>query len=661
MKKNKQQNDAKPAIQIDVPKRSVFAIPNAGFWLVCIALALTFIAYIPSLTADFVNWDDNDYVMNNKMIRSFSDFSKFFITPVQGNYHPITMLSLATNYAISGYDPFSYHLFNILFHLINVYLVYKFILKLSGGSIFIAFATALFFGVHPMHVESVAWVTERKDVLYTLFFILGLSSYLNYLDTNKQADYFKTFIWFLLSLASKPAALVFPAILFVLDYYKDRPLNLNAIKQKVPFIIFSGIMVYLTLHSQTTAGATDTKNTIELSKRIFFPFYGYMMYIFKMFWPLKLSAFYPFSPINEALSKSYLLSPFLFAASVYLCLKTFKKYKEITFGFSFYLFNLVLVLQFFLVGSAIISERYTYVPYIGLFYLLFWYINKVLKMKELNAYILVMCLGVICTFLSFRQAAVWKNTRALWEGAIKSFPTAKAYSNLAYVYQQEGLQEKALSAYEKSLKLNVIDKEVFYNRGVIYFNMNKDSQAILEYNQALALDPFYLNALNGRGSVYAKLGRSELAMADLNKSLELNPKFDVAYKNRASAYFLLKEFDLAINDYKKYLELQKNDAEGYSNLAVCYLNKRLNQEAIDASFQALKVDSTFAKAWTNIGGAYINLKQYQNAIVYLDKAFLRDSTNDENLKFLSLAYLNLGDTAKAMSFFEIAQRNPPKK
>lgn len=654
-KKSKNQRTQDSAKIPDIQMTPAFSKESQSLWI-AVALLMSFVAFIPALGAEFVNWDDQDYAINNILIRDFSNFTKFFTTPVQGNFHPLTMISLALNYAISGSNPFSYHLFNVLLHLANVYLVYRFIFCLSNSNTFIAFSVALLFGVHPMHVESVAWVSERKDVLYTLFFIPGLSFYIEYLDKDSKKAYWLSFLMFALSILSKPAAIIFPAVLLTLDFYKARPLSIKWILDKIPFGLVALVFLYLTMHAQTTAGATPTSEFYGWGKRIFFPFYGYMMYLYKLVLPVNLTAFYPLPPINENLAAPYLFSPLVFAATAWLCLKTWRRYREISFGFLFYLTNLALVLQLFMFGSAIISERYTYVPYIGIFYVLAWYLYQRSGQNLNKRYYLVTGVGLVLMLLSFFHAQSWKNTAALWDNAIKSYPGAKAYTNRAYLFQQAGQLDKALDLYLKSLKYNVLDEEVYYNMGVIYYNQNKDSMALLSYNKALEYKDLYPDALNGRGSVYARMNLADKAFADFNRCIELKPDYALAYKNRASSYFLQNKYDSAIADFKRYNSLQDKDSEGYSNLCVAYLNKGSNQEAIQACEQAIKMDPKFAKPYTNIGAAYINLNEYGKAIEYLRKSFQLDSLSEENLKFLSLAYLKSGDTTQAYSVFEYAQR-----
>ena len=164
-------------------KKKNLSIP---LWIIPFILIITFLAYIPALKAGFVNWDDPDYVIDNLLIKDLSNLKLLLTTPVQGNHHPLTMLSLAFNYLISGNDPWSYHLLNVLFHLANCYFVFRLTLLLTNKKVIIAFVTAILFGIHPLHVESVAWVSERKDVLYALFFLAGLISYTKYIDSGSK-------------------------------------------------------------------------------------------------------------------------------------------------------------------------------------------------------------------------------------------------------------------------------------------------------------------------------------------------------------------------------------------------------------------------------------------------------------------------------------------
>jgi hypothetical protein len=351
--------------------------PGKQVWIwIGIALACTLIAYLPAFHAGFVNWDDDDYVVKNFLIRDLSNLKALITTPVQGNYHPLTMISLAINYAISELDPSSYHLFNIVLHLLNVLLVFRLVFQLSKENTLIAFTCALLFGVHPMHVESVAWVSERKDVVFTFFFLLGLMSYLKYSDANSNNEksgassryYVLSLLFLVLSLSAKPAAVVFPVLLLCFDFLRGRKFALKLIIEKIPYFILALVFGLLTMQAQKTIGATGIEGFYSFGSRMFFGFYGYMMYFVKLIAPFDLAAFIPYPAVNQSLPIAYLISPLFFLLTLVLCIRTWKKYREITFAFAFYLVNLILVLQFIPVGSAIIADRYTYVPYIGILY-----------------------------------------------------------------------------------------------------------------------------------------------------------------------------------------------------------------------------------------------------------------------------------------------------
>jgi len=220
-----------------------------AIWLFGV-LAMTGLCILPMLGNGFTNWDDDVYVINNLIIKA-PDWKAIFTRPSAYNYHPLTMLTLAFNYAISGVDPFSYHLVNWLFHLLNTSLVFLFIYKISGRKIFVAAFTSLIFGIHPMHMESVAWVSERKDVLYTFFFLLALLQYWSFLETDKRPKLLYCFIFFLLSLLSKPAAIILPFVLLLLDYWYGRSFTWKVWAEKIPFFIFSLLFGFITIKRQS--------------------------------------------------------------------------------------------------------------------------------------------------------------------------------------------------------------------------------------------------------------------------------------------------------------------------------------------------------------------------------------------------------------------------
>src|SRR5258706_9560495 len=268
--------------------------PLRGRWGLALLgiLVLTFAAYIHSLGNGYVNWDDNYYVTLNPLV-SHPTLGGILTTQVAANWHPLTIASLALNYRISGLHPASYHWLNLLLHLANTALVFLFIRKLTGGRVWTTVITALFFGIHPMHVESVAWIAERKDVLYAFFYLLALITYLRYLDNRRLVTLLATLLAFVCSVASKPAAVVLPLSLLAIDYFRRRPIHLAAWLEKVPFFAVSIAGGLLTIQAHRSAGAIADPHVWTPIQRLLFASYATVMYGVKLFLPVSLSVVYP--------------------------------------------------------------------------------------------------------------------------------------------------------------------------------------------------------------------------------------------------------------------------------------------------------------------------------------------------------------------------------
>src|SRR6187549_3709079 len=284
-----------------------------SLWLLGV-LVITGICLLPMFNNGFTNWDDDVYVINNLVIKT-PDWKAIFTEPSAYNYHPLTMLTLAFNYAISGMEPFSYHLVNWLLHILNTALVFLFIYKISGRKIFVAAFTSLIFGIHPMHIESVAWISERKDVLYTCFFLLALLRYWSFLESDKRSKILFCFIFFILSLLSKPAAIILPFVLLLLDYWHGRSFSWKVWVEKIPFLIFSLLFGLITIKVQA-ADAIVGFDTYPLWTRFFVSY--------------PLSAFHPYPSVDSP-GLPVLLSPvFMIALLLLLWLK--RKDKLVVFS-----------------------------------------------------------------------------------------------------------------------------------------------------------------------------------------------------------------------------------------------------------------------------------------------------------------------------------------
>ena len=579
-------------------------------WMIPAIILVTAVAFIPTLSAGFVNLDDGDYVTNNVLIKSGS-LKQLLITPVQGNYHPLTMLSLYINYTISGDHAWSYHLFNLLFHLVNCILVFRLVILLSNRNAIMAFTASLLFGIHPMHVESVAWISERKDVLYGLFFLAGLISYTKYADTGSKRQYLLTILFLILSLLSKPAAVIFPAALFCIDLLRKRTWSFKLFMEKVPFFILASALGIIVMLEQKAAGATGNE-TFSTSTKILFGFYAIMMYFIKMIAPFKLAVFYPFPPINQSLPIAYYLSPLFFLILAITFFYSLKRNRVVAFSILFYLANLLLILQLLPVGSAVIAERYTYIPYLGLFFSIGWLIARSTMANGSKAYAIIFLITLFFFVLTWVQASVWHDSDTLWDQAIKTQPSNKAYSNRASLLRSEKKYELALDYFNKAIQLSVIDYESYNNRGNIYFDLKKSDLALNDYRKAISLKPDYYNAMDNMGAQFAILGQYDSALKYESQALLLNPDHKPAYSNRALIYMKLNENEKAIKDWTKYLQFDPNAADVYNIIGSCYQAMRKYKEALISTNKAISLnpDPVF---YLNRAYSYYGLKDFVSA------------------------------------------------
>lgn len=530
-------------------------------------IILIVVAYSSSINNQFTNWDDDVYVTSNPAVWSLNskNIEKMFTQPMASNYHPLTMMSLAVNYYISGDAPKGYIVTNILLHILNACVVFVFIMMLTKTQFWVSFLVAVLFAIHPMHVESVAWISERKDVLYALFFIAGLISYLKYLKTSQLKLLVITLLFFVLSLLSKPAAVVFPLVLLLLDWFKARDFDKKAILEKIPFFALSILFGLITLNIQTESAVSNQFGFIE---KIVFAGYGFFMYCFKLLIPNGLSPLYAY-PINQIPPTFYLgfvASLFLLAAAIY----SLKKGKAVFFAFAFFTINVILVLQLITVGNAVMADRYTYLSSIGLFFILGLGFEKLVanpKFKTLAIggfaiYVLAL------TFFANQQCKVWQSSESLWSQAIEvDQQNYLAYSKRGLALMQSGKAQKALNDFNKCIKINPKYHAGFTNRGYLYFKSNQLDKALTDYNQSIKLNPNDYKTYNNRGHLFYKQEKLEEALNDYNKSIELNPNYYLAYNNRAIIYHTQGEKQKALADYDMalainpfYKSAQKNRA-----------------------------------------------------------------------------------------------------
>jgi len=481
------------------------------------------------------------------------------------------MLSLALNHTIGGENAFGYHLFNLIFHLLNTLLLYLWVRKIWPKHEFLPLFVAGIFALHPLHVESVAWISSRKDVLFFFFYFLALLFYHSFCSQKKYKYFAVTVLIFALSALSKPTAVIFPFHLLLMDYLLNRKLSMKVVLEKVPFVLVSIAIGLATIYVQTDAGAVSVK-AYSLVERIQLASYAINMYFTKFMLPINLSSFYPYptKPFNLVVS----WSPIIFLSVVSFALWKWREHKTFVFSLLFFLSSIALLVQLVTVGSTIISERYTYLAYVGLSIAVYFVLDELFfkrfKDKQIVG-VLFSSILIIFSLLSFSRAKVWENGETLWTDAIEKFPeVAGSWGGRGVYYRMEKKYSKALRDLNQAVLLNPNEAMFYSNRGNIYFDLADDERALADYNNCIRLDATDENAFANRGAIYGRNGKPNKATNDLSRAIELNPEFITAYMNRGIIFSQQNKREQAKNDFKRCVELEPDNHAIWNALAVEY-------------------------------------------------------------------------------------------
>jgi hypothetical protein len=473
------------------------------YYVAALLSLITFLVYLPALQNEFVLWDDNRYIYENPHIRSFNlDFFRWaFFDFYAANWHPLTWISHAVDYAVWGLNAWGHHLTSIILHGANTFLVVVTVIKLfemlkrratddgqladrlSDRSVFLtAGVTGLLFGLHPLHVESVAWVSERKDLLCALFFLLSIITYIKYagvicdgmLPHNFSSRFFDrryllTAGFFVLALLSKPMAVSLPFVLLVLDWFPFRRISSwktfgDAFVEKLPFLSLSLFSSVVTVFAQKSSNALAPIKEIGLSTRVLVAAKSIIVYLWKMILPLNLIPLYPYQKNISVISPQYLLALIGVIGITITCMAMIKKSKLWLAVWIYYIVTLIPVLGIVQVGNQSMADRYTYLPSLGPFIVfglaLVWVLERIdsptrrrMILKTISMTI-VLSAFICMSYLTFKQIAIWRSSMDLWNYVIKKEPeTARAYAIRGIVFDDRGQLDRAIEDYTKALAL----------------------------------------------------------------------------------------------------------------------------------------------------------------------------------------------------------------
>jgi tetratricopeptide (TPR) repeat protein len=571
-KGEKQSNKYKPASAPADPNKRNITIAMAA-----VLVVVTFIAFAPSLQNGFTNWDDDVLLTQNPQVRDASPSAliKLLRSKTASTYIPLTIISFAVQYHFVKLQPGPYHAANLFFHILTVLAVFWFCYLLCNN-LWVAFLAALFFGVHPLRVESVAWVTERKDVLYVFFFMASLIGYLLYRKTGKISVYVLSILLFLLSCLAKGVAVVLPLILVLIDYFQRRKFDRKAWLEKIPYLAISlgiGFIAYL-LQGHT--------RMIQIGPQILFPnnvlvgCYSILFYLFKTVLPVQLSALYPYPEGFPNTVPFYLylaLAAVAILAGVLVTRR--KRWRTAIFGLSFMLIASLPVLGFIpMIGPAITADRYVYLGSVGLMFIFSLgaaWLHKKRKDLVWLGIALLGFLALILVVLTSARCRVWKSSETMWTDVLKHHPRVQyAYNSRGQYYYEDKKYDQALEDFSRAVEIGPKYAKAWYNRGNVFDETGVFDRAIDDYTRAIGIEPHYTMAYNNRGLAHRHKGDFEKAIADFTAALGLDPNYAKAYNNRGMVLAQTGEHPRAIDDFTRAIRIDPRDQAAYFNRAVSY-------------------------------------------------------------------------------------------
>ena len=568
-----------------------------------IILATILLAYYPGFDNNFLYWDDQYYISQNIYVTqpTLDNLKTLLTKAISLNYHPITMLSLWCNsylFGIESATPFI--ITNIIIHGLACLALFHFLAELTKNKLWLSGLVTLVFAVHPLHIESIIWVSERKDVLYALFFFLSMYQYLAFIDSNKWKHYCLAIFFFMFSCLSKGMAVSLVPVLILIDHFRKKALfSKNLFLLKIPFIGI-GIIIGLIAISIQSGGdfgglisntsvdnALADKNNFSIYERVNYTGYSLFYYISSFFNWSNISAFHPYI---KDLHWSYSLLPALLTITLFY---SFFKSKRLFFALGFFLVTIVLVLPYMQLGSAIMADRYTYLPYVGIAYLLGIGLERLFNYRKTILYSLLFLIIGTLTIATRSHSDLWQNHSTLFENVVAQYPNdARSRTILASGYWKEGQIDKAIQTQEYAINtLGLYTSEGFENLATFYTDKGNSKKALAFYNHSITLDPNNLVAryhrgllllevnpqkaiedfniceqfgdeyivpliYSPRGNCFGRLHKYNEAVADFTKAIELNQDLIISYEDRAMTYKIIGKYELAEKDLEMVARLK---------------------------------------------------------------------------------------------------------
>lgn len=555
---------------------------------VCLFLFfVTLAVYWPVGSFEFDNYDSADYVYENRRVKAGLTAESIrwaFTTTHASNWHPVTWLSHMLDVQLFGLNPGAHHWTSVVFHMANVLLLFM-VLQLMTGNIWRSGFVAALFAIHPLHVQSVAWIAERKDLLSTFFGLLAIWRYIRYVQWPTIGRFMPVLLFFILSLMAKPMMVTLPFVLLLLDYWPLERFRFgfnpevshhsqrSAFKaalmlEKIPLLVVSVASCIVTVYAQQTGGAVGSSVAYPFHVRMANALVSYASYIGQMIWPSNLAVFYPYP--GGLPGWRIIVAGILLAGITCLAIRFVKSKPWLMVGWLWFLGTLVPVIGLVQVGTQAMADRYTYVPLIGLFIILAWGGPDLLKRFRYQKVGLAVITGLVTitlTIVSWGQVKTWQSSVTLFERALAvTKNNFVAHNNLGHYRLKEGRLTEAINHFTKAVEINPKFELAHLNLGVALSRQGKIDEAIRSYTRALQVKPDFVVAYNNLGNALYRQGKYQKAISNYLQAMQIDPNYEEAYNGIGAVLIRLGEIEKAVVFFKKALQINPDYTNAANNL-----------------------------------------------------------------------------------------------
>jgi len=637
--------------------------------LIAVVCATVTIVHWPALSAKVLSFDDSQYFTDNVLVQNPGWTSaKRFLTEVlkpstvRGYYQPLAMISLMFDYALGGRENnlLPFHRTSLILHVANTALIIV-LLYLLFGQIWVAVGVGLLFGVHPMTVEPIPWVGERKTLLAAFFSLWSLVLYVYPRVTGHKSRvtgfYIGSLIAYLLALMSKPTSTPLPAAMLLIDYWPLRRLDRRAVFEKIPFFSLGAVSGVITYLSQSLAGSVISPGKFGPWRIPLILCHNIIFYLYKMVWPVKLSSHYPFpEPLN-------LSQPMVLAGVVGTCILiallvlSFRWTRAALTGWLIFFVMIFPTMQSLRFSDVIASDKFVYLPSAGLLMILAAFLVWLCKNRLRFVSILAAAIIILCAsgeaVATRRYLVYWRDSMDLCRHMLELAPNAAPlHRMMGNRLNSQNRFEEAISHHKEALRLAPGWAMAYNSLGAAYGGLGRYEEAIQAYKDAIRLKPDYAEAYYNLGVSCSKLGRDAEAVQFYKQAIAINPDYADAYYNLGVSYGKLGRMQEEIESYKKAVGIKPNHSGAYYNLGCCYSELGRPEEAIQAYTQAIRMKPDYAEAYYNLGNTYYEVGSKKKAIeLYKQAIKIKPDLADAHYN-LGAAYLAVGDSNSALEEYK---------